>query len=80
MEGGGPATESQGPAGGCLYPLKHCEVKETTLMPSCTGLQPALLLGEDRVKALQFLHTTVNGLGHLLSSTHSGYLGTWKKK
>ena len=38
VEGGGPSTECQGPAGRRLHPLKHCEVEEAALVKPFTGL------------------------------------------
>lgn len=38
MEGGGPSTECQGPAGRRLHPLKHCGVEEAALIKPFTGL------------------------------------------
>lgn len=46
MEGGGPSTECQGPAGRRFHPFKHCGVEEVTLIKPFTGLSLGTLLGE----------------------------------
>lgn len=65
MEGGGPSTECQGPAGRGLHPLKHCGVEKTALIEPFAGLQLGTLLGEGGALPRSFY-------GIVFLDTHSG--------
>lgn len=50
VEGGGPSTECQGPAGCRLHPLKHCGVEKAAVIKPFAGFSLGTLLGEGRVR------------------------------